>query len=351
MNLQKKIFIRTDGNSEIATGHLMRCLTIARALRDKGAFVTFLLSDDESFSLLFSMLTPEEKNLRLFGLLHMQSRYDNLEEELTVLTQVLKQGQADCLLIDSYYVTGEYLKELRKTVKVAYIDDIQAFDYDVDLIFNYDITVDTSVYQSAGKLCTGGAYTPLRSQFSCNCYHVWETVEHVLLSTGGTDPYNIAGHLLYELLFRDKAKDICFHVILGSLNPHREKLAALAAQAGENRLKLHQNVADMAGLMKQCDLAVSAAGTTLYELCAIGVPSISFTMADNQIPGAKAFADAGLIAYGGDIRDNPDFFKNIADLLLELMSDFQLRSTTSERMQLAIDGAGALRIADELLHL
>lgn len=117
----------------------------------------------------------------------------------------------------------------------------------------------------------------------------------------------------------------------------------------DSRIVLHEQVSDMAALMSTCDLAFSAGGTTLYELCAIGVPSVSFSMADNQIPGVKAFDDAGLIPWAGDIRDNEAFYDDAVEKLTSLLKNPDARKQQSDLMRMAIDGAGARRIADAIL--
>ena len=108
------------------------------------------------------------------------------------------------------------------------------------------------------------------------------------------------------------------------MHVHRAELAVMAGK--DSRIVLHEQVSDMAALMSTCDLAFSAGGTTLYELCAVGVPSVSFSMADNQLPGVKAFDDANLIPWAGDIRDNEIFYDDAVEKLTAL-----LKNRTPER--------------------
>lgn len=192
----------------------------------------------------------------------------------------------------------------------------------------------------------GSAYTPLRRQFSACSYHVWDTVRDLFISTGGTDPFNIAGGLLKRLTASARWKNVTFHVLTGPMHVHRAGLLNMAQADG--RIVLCEGVQDMASLMASCDLAFSAGGTTLYELCAVGVPSVSYTMADNQIPGVLAFSQAGLIPYVGDVRNHPDFFGSAMAALEDLMSVPAARRSQSARMKMAIDGAGADRIAEAL---
>lgn len=301
MESRKLVYIRTDGNETIATGHLMRCLSIARALKERCALPVFVLSDTTSISLLQKMMTPQERTERAFPIIHMQTDYRDPEKELPALSNILSSRSVSYLLVDSYFVTERYLAELNRFCRIAYMDDLQSFDYPVDLVINYDITVNTAFYHRARRILSGSAYTPLREQFSLCPYRLWEQVKDVLISTGGTDPFNIAGGLARQLLSYPDWDDVCFHILTGPMHIHRAELYELSDEHA--RVTLHENVANMAGLMSECDLAFSAAGTTLFELCAIGVPSVSYTMADNQLPGARAFDQAGLIPWIGDIRD------------------------------------------------
>lgn len=347
MESHKLVYIRTDGNETIATGHLMRCLTIARALKRRDALPVFMVSDMDSVSLLQNMLTPEERAERTFPIIHLQTNYREPEQEIPTVQNILSSHTVSYLLVDSYFVTENYFNSLRQLCRIAYIDDLQSFDYPVSLVVNYDLVVNTGFYKSAERIFAGSSYTPLREQFSLCPYRLWDEVRDVFISTGGTDPFNIAAGLTRQLLSSSGFEEACFHILTGPMHVHRAELDALAAK--NERVVLHENVTDMAGLMAECDLAVSAAGTTLFELCAIGVPSVSYTMADNQLPGAGAFHQAGLIPCIGDIRNNPDFFETACEAMLTLAKDPAARRQQSMRMRMAIDGAGADRIAAALL--
>ena len=349
MQTPPMIYLRADGNQHIASGHLMRCLTIARALKKKEMLPVFLVSDNTSIDMLKNMFTPEEKALHAFPIIHMQTDYSDLEEEIPVLVRILEAQRPQCLLVDSYYATEEYFRAISGLCPIAYLDDLQSMNVPWDLVINYDLAPDPAFYSNAKKVLTGGAYSPLREQFSLHSYHVWEQVRDVLISTGATDPFHIAANLLTSLLSDKKWADTCFHVMTGPFHQSRETLLSLAA--ADSRVILHENVSDMASLMSECDLALSAGGTTLYELCAIGVPTLSFAFADNQLPGIMDFAAADLIPTLGDARSRTDFISEAADALGRLAMDAPARNEQSSRMRMAIDGAGADRIAGALIGL
>ena len=140
------------------------------------------------------------------------------------------------------------------------------------------------------------------------------------------------------------------HVVVGRLNEDKDKLYKLADELPF--LQLHENVSDMASLMASCDLAVSAAGTTLYELCAAGVPSMSFCLADNQLTAAKTFEEAGIIPCAGDIRYSCDeALDRIMDFVTYMSENFQKRKAAHETMRRLVDGKGAVRIAEALIEM
>ena len=112
-------------------------------------------------------------------------------------------------------------------------------------------------------------------------------------------------------------------------------------------------VSDVAGIMKQCDVAVSAGGTTLSELCAMGIPAISYLNADNQRKGIEEFARNEIIPYAGDVTDEKNKDAVIDNILKFINQFFNLpvskQRDVSDKMRNYIDGQGACRIACELL--
>ena len=351
MGTDRLVYFRTDGNSHIATGHLVRCLSIADACFSLGMKVCFLVSDQESKALLQSFDPACRFPVRILE----TAVYDDLEKELPeVLGMLNEAGQAEQIFfLDSYYVTEHYLSAVRAVAKVAYLDDLQLFDYPVDLLINYDVIPESrsatyqAAYQNAARTLLGASYTPLRAQFTNLQPYCRDRVSNILVTTGGSDPYHFCLRLIAA--FRENSfLHLCqLHVVVGRLNEDKDKLYKLADELPF--LQLHENVSDMASLMTSCDLAVSAAGTTLYELCAAGVPSIGFCLADNQLTAAKTFEEAGIIPCAGDIRYSCDeALDRIMDFVTDMSENFQKRKAAHETMRQLVDGKGAMRIAKEL---
>lgn len=356
------IVFRADGNANIGAGHLMRCLTIAEQIGERG-HVVFWCADEESAALV---------QARGFEAQALGTDYRAMSSELPRLEQLLHGGNHNALrsvkhmctpsviLVDSYFVTAEYLQALRAYGKVYLLEDVPGRIWPVDGVINYNVFADRRSYEEAyrqgrenisgsdggqgTKLFIGASYVPLRSRFVGRDYHVREQVKELLVTTGGGDRENIAG----KILERIKDVECRIHVVSGPCNPHGAWLEGYAQT--HPRVTVHRQVDDMAKLMLQCDLAVTAGGTTVYELCALGVPFVCFSYAENQeaLTEYAGRQKIGLCAgkYHGDSAGTLD---NIGNLVRRAAEDWQLRRQLSQRAKGLVDGLGAKRLAEGML--
>ena len=264
----------------------------------------------------------------------------------------------DWILVDSYAVDELWLRSLRSMgVPTVYIDDEMRFIPPAELVVNYDPdaevlrshygfggddaslrerqhTAEREAAQTAKTLpadfLLGPSYAPLRPQFTQITPVVRTDVKRVFLSTGGTDPYGMAGVL---------------EKLVQSLS-----LEAVVMAPG------YPCLTRVAEAMQSCDLAVAAAGTTLYELCAAGVPTLAYAMADNQTVFAGAMEAAGVMRCLGDIRGQREqiLCATVTEWIKERINKkegYALRCRESKRMHELTDGRGACRIADALLQI
>lgn len=297
--MNKKIAIRADANEMIGTGHIMRCLAIAEELRLSCEDVCFITADNCSVGMI------GEKG---FKCLCLDSVWNDLDSETDKLVDAIVSHKIDALLIDTYYVTSGYLQEIKRHTKIAYIDDLHKFAYPVDLLINYNIFADkvnyTEMYEGRDipMFVLGCEFVPLRKEF-CNVKKdINQTVESILITTGGTDNYNVTGNIIEGFKEREWFNDIDFYFVLGRFNQNIDMLKN--AYVGYENIHFLVNIPDIDKYMKICDIAVTAGGTTTYELCASGIPSVMYTLADNQLEIAKAVSKKGIIPWVGDVRDN-----------------------------------------------
>ena len=331
------ILFRADGNPTVGSGHIMRCLSLADGFSGIGQSAVFITADDH----LQNMIRQ-----RGYECIVLHTEYDRMEDELPALLPVLKRIHPRCVLLDSYFVTPDYMSAVKREAPLVYVDDLNAFDYPADLVVNYTLYGDKLPYPPNKTYLLGPEYALLRKEFqNVPRRKAAAQVKNVLLSTGGADPEHVALSCVQYL--RGQPFDgIAYHVIIGGMNRSAAEIEGLTA--GCPHIVLHRSVSDMRSLMLQCDAAISAAGTTLFELCACGVPTVTYVLADNQIMNAASFEEAGLMLNAGDIRKKDCFAQDIFELLKFLIDDIGLRQRMVEQMQTLVDGNGAARLAAAL---
>jgi spore coat polysaccharide biosynthesis predicted glycosyltransferase SpsG len=152
---------RVDANATVGSGHLMRCLSVADALRRLGCDSCFVLSDAGAADIVAA---------RGYGFHVLGSRYDELESETDRLHSVLSAEAATSLLVDSYFATETYMASLKRSVRLLYLDDLAAIHCPVDVLINYNSYAEglgyERIYAGTGtELLLGCAYAPLREEF------------------------------------------------------------------------------------------------------------------------------------------------------------------------------------------
>lgn len=342
-------YIRTDGNTQIGAGHIMRCISIAQALKNRGKVTIFITADEESARLISS---------KGFGTLTLKTNYNDMEGELKTLLPVLAENDIQSLLIDSYSVTDNYMRKVGERVRTIYMDDLGEHLYPADMVINYNIYAKEIAYEEnyqkkvmkVPKLLLGCDYAPLRAEFQSLEGKVRRFVRDVLITSGGSDPCNAAGKILEAILQQGaKYRGIQFHVVSGTYNTNIETLRSMEKE--NSNFHVYQNVKNMAELMKKCDVAIAACGSTMYELSAMGVPTVCYFFADNQKKVAEAFGQA-LASNAGNIEtDSEVVLHEILKSLDAYMESYELRVEKSETMVKMLDGDGASRIAEELIKI
>ena len=351
------VIFRADANYNIGIGHVMRCLSIADSCRAKNFGVKFIIADHDAEFLI--------KN-RGYEVEVLSSDYCKMDGELDLWSKI---NHPDIIVIDSYFATPSYFLKVKKLYEcpTVYIDDLYSRPYPVDILINYnayglDIDYDR-IYSDAGiecpQLILGSTFAPLRQMFKgLQQKKQKETVENILIAAGGSDEFHLTSAFV-ETINNQNSLNFTYHILLGALNQDKEEIRAKVSN--NKNIVLHENVSDMKTLIQSMDIVVSAAGSTLYEICACGVPLITYILAENQISGAQAFEKLNLAVNVGDIRDitstkanasnvlRTDAITIILNAISDLSNNFELRKKVSMQMQKAIDGFGADRIVDAIL--
>lgn len=305
-----RVIIRVDASVQLGTGHVMRCLTLADELRENGAKISFIcrllsgsLCDyiEQKGYLVYRLSnniqspdfkTPHTQDAQWPGI----SWQTDAEETKAVLE---KEGGIDWLVIDHYALDARWETLLRPYVrKIMVIDDLADRPHDCDLLLDqnlYDNMItryDGLVPNHCQKLL-GPNYTLLRPEFRKmrrNLRRRDGTVRRILVFFGGSDPTNETVKALKAIQLVNYP-DLFIDVVVGDTNLHRKEIEQLCS--ARSNINFYCQVDNMAELMYNADLAIGAGGTTTWERCFLGLPSITLIVAHNQADTTSAVAARG----------------------------------------------------------
>jgi len=345
----QSLFIRADASAAIGTGHIMRCLALAQAWQDQGGKVTFI-GHCESHALR-QILLDEGMDFITIEKPHPDS--SDLEQTLGALSAIHpSSSKKDWLVIDGYHFDAAYQKKIKDAgYKLLWIDDYGHADhYYADIVLNQNVSADETFYihrEPYTRLLLGARYCMLRREF--RQWQGWQretpdTAKKILVTLGGGDPDNVTLKVM-QALKQVNMPDLEAKIVVGPTNPN---LHTLQQEVSDNaNLQIITNATNMPELMAWADLAVSAGGSTCWEMALLGLPNIIIFFADNQRPIAEKL-HAGNVAlslgWGNKLT-----IEDIAQSLEKLLRTKSLRKIFSINSQNLVDGAGAQRVCQEAM--
>lgn len=333
------LVIRADASPEIGAGHVMRCLALAEAWLDKGGEVFFVAAEGSSIL---------EERLKSEGIGFISINKDGgTPEDAEETLRIAQDLGADWIAVDGYQFGAEYQKSIKEACRsLLFIDDYGHADhYYADIVLNQNIYADISFYpkyEPYTRFLLGTKFALIRKEFlKWSGWHrdIPEVARKILVTLGGGDTDNVTQKVIETI----KTIDVCdFEVIVvvGSFNPHIGRIEESIKNCPEFRLI--KNAGNMPELMAWADVAISAGGSTAWELAFMGVPAVLIPIAENQKPVVNELHSLG-IAHTIDNNAGINPVK-LAEILLTLLQSREIRSGYSERMIRYIDGKGSLRI-------
>jgi len=337
------LLIRTDANTAIGTGHVMRCIALAQAWLDAGGRADFTMA--ESTAAIRARIQAESYDA--FTIASEPGSPDDLRQTIALM----RQGKYEWIAVDGYQFGGEYQRGLKAAgFKILFLDDYGHSDhYSADLVLNQNISAVPELYanrEPQTRLLLGPRYALLRREFSA-----WSSWQHtivsvcrrVLITMGGSDQANVTA-IAIEALDLAKIEELEATVIVGGSNPHLDELKDLVARSRQ-KITLLKNVSNIGELMAAADIAISAAGTTCWELCLLGLPALLIDSADNQTALAKELHRRGCAIH---IGDRTILSWTIAEKLEALAENLFQRQLLSKASRQLVDGKGAMRVVSVL---
>ena len=328
---------RVDASVELGAGHVMRCLTLAEALRDARSKVLFLTREIPGNAL---------ELIRSRGF----AAHFLADEEPRSIPQILAVlgfgNPVDWLVVDHYRLDRRWEAGAHAACRyLAVIDDLadRAHECDVLLDQNYYVDADSRYRALVPPRCRmflGPRFALLRKEFYVAAARLRSrsgAVERILVSFGATDPTNETSKVLSALRRIEHGAQI--DVVLGATNPRTAQVEQECASLPGCRSFVQ--TAKMAELMSMADLAVGAGGVTTWERCLLGLPAITVAVAENQVRTTTDLAAAGATWYMGEATELSERSYELA-VAQALRSPERLRSmaTISRRIMGPVPAAG-----------
>lgn len=352
----KVMVFRVDSSLNIGTGHVMRCLTLADALKEAGAVCQFIMKDLEGNSADFvknkgydcSLITPTENaiennnNCLLLG----ESQIQDAKSFLGCLVGI----SPDWIIVDNYFLDAEWESRVKgKNSRVMVIDDLANRYHECDVLLDQNLGRNDLDYKPwLKKECRklfGPEYSLLRKEFSHNRTEslnrrVDNKLGKILISMGGIDKENVTSLVLKALSFIDFPSTIQITVVMGTKAPCIEQVRK-CAQLLPWQSQVLVGVNDMAQLMSSHDIAIGAAGSTAWERCALGMPAVMVVVADNQKVIAQELEshDAAWVIWHPE-----EISTRLPVIIKSLTTDPKLLSRYSLTSAKLTDGKGTQRV-------
>ncbi len=323
-----KIVFFTEAGTNIGYGHLTRCYSFFQAFEHKGFQPLLIVKSDVVLDTIV-----DSPNIQLFDW------HSKVEETKSIL------NDTDIAIFDTYLVSPDLLVEYSANVKLpVFIDDFLRLQYPRGIVFNGAIGAECLPFPFNNQVeyILGASFQPVRSDFwnSLKRQHN-ERIQRIFLTVGGNDIHGILPVLVDEILkFGYEIEVVC---------GNNEKMKQWVEQKNQSSLRAHFNLSatQMRQLMYACDIAVSAAGQTLYELAATGLPTIAFSVADNQQTNLEGWTNAGFVFNAGNCK-NSDFLSQI-NIKLKEIENIERRKESSKCGQTIVTGNGGLAAINAIL--
>lgn len=350
--------IRADASIKIGTGHIMRCLTLAEAIRGAGAIVDFItrphLGDlnEQILSKGFKIhLLPDLNEAELQQDLSGYEQWLGVKQETDAeeTINLLKGKSIDWLIVDHYALDQRWEGKVKPYIdKVMVIDDLAERRHVCDILLDQNLGRQEFEYlhlvPKNCKTLTGPRFALLRPEFSLLREKSLKRREvsdlrNVLITMGGIDRHDATSSVLDALKICSLPANCEITVIMGSHAPWLDRVRDVA-QTMPWETKVRVNVSDMAQVMYESDLCIGAAGSTSWERCCLGVPTIILILADNQRKIANELSNNQISIVCEDVKKLSTVVKQIKSALFS----FTQRSST------IVDGQGVSRIL-QLMNL
>ncbi|WP_262920904.1 UDP-2,4-diacetamido-2,4,6-trideoxy-beta-L-altropyranose hydrolase [Salinibacter ruber] len=340
--LDNPLLIRADASKEIGTGHVMRCLALAQSWKKRGG-------DAAMVHAVRNRSIKQRLNSEGVGSRSIDAKRGSDKDAQHTLQQARRIG-ADWIVLDGYVFDEGYQQQIAESERGLLVVDDEANHnrYSGDFLLNQNLHANEEDYSSrvsaATKLLTGPQYALLRKEFWT--WKDWErdipdVAKSLLVMIGGSDPDNITSEVLSSLAELD-VPNMEIYAVIGGSNSHEASIREVAESLRFD-VHLFEDVQNIPELMARADLAVSAGGSTIWELAFMQVPTLGIARAEQEIHLLEAADERGIAKNLGGSQDLST--SELRGGIEKMALDTEYRVSMMEQGRNTVDGNGAHRVA------
>lgn len=339
----------------------MRCLALGKVLREQKAQLTFIMREppasvravieNQGFGVrLMAESYPASVGLEGYES-WLRAPWDlDARETCSILSQ---EGKVDWLIVDHYGIDYKWEESVRPLAgKTLVIDDLARRAHSCDLLLNQNLVANgderySPLVPDGCRLLVGPQFALLRPEFRAareSLRRTFDNVANLLVFLGGADPDSITERVL-RVIESIRGDELLVTVVLGAANPRRNTIESLYGSRDGYRVVVQTE--NIARLMAEADASIGAGGTSTWERCCLGLPSMAFAIAENQLEVMQEVAKIGACLYVGPHQQISD--EKIALDIGILISNSCLRKSMSEISLRLVDGLGCDRVSKEML--
>jgi UDP-2,4-diacetamido-2,4,6-trideoxy-beta-L-altropyranose hydrolase len=338
------IFFRVDSSYEMGTGHVMRCLTLAHELKTRQAKVSFICRDlpgnlasyirGQGYPVFLLPFRSERADASWL-------REDFKTDAMETLQILMASSPVDCLIIDHYGIDKRWENLIEANVaKIVVIDDLADRPHQCSIVLDQNSSSAGDRYHGlvpdSCVMLVGTSYAILRPEFRSMKKQLAErdgSINRILVFFGGTDPTHETLKTL-QVLNKRQYSNLHLDVVVGEMNTNKDVIEQLCTPMANTFF--HCQIDYMADLMRKADFAIGAGGSSTWERCYLGLPSLSIITADNQREITKRVHEQGATCCLGDSAEvtaksiehglntmlaSPSLVKEMSKQALQLMGE------------------------------
>lgn len=332
-----QVLIRVDASLQIGTGHVMRCLTLAQALHENGANVQFICRQHKGNLIekirsngfkVYELELPYVAGEIEGKLQHSHWLGVTQQEDAVACVDILEAKEVSWLVVDHYALDKDWQLSLEPHCKkMMVIDDLADREHQcnvlLDQTFNRHKEDYLGLVPKGCKLLLGPQYALLRPEFfKLRDYSLKRRIrpdfKQLLVNMGGLDIDNVTGQVL------DALKDYCLSsskkvvVILGKESPHLQIIMSKAKDL-PYEVEIKVDVDNMAEMMANSDIAIGASGSSTWERCCLGLPTIQMVIAKNQEFSAQKLSINGVVKLITKTKEISNLLESASDWMPDLI--------------------------------